>query len=324
MAGLTNHSKRIAMVDVARGLALLAMAIYHFTWDLEFFGYAAPGLTTQGGWRLFARLIAGSFLFLVGFSLVLAHSQGIRWRSFMKRLAQIAVAALAITVVTVFATPDRYIFFGILHCIAASSIIGLLFLRFPPAVTALVGAIVIVGAPYLASPLFDHPALLWLGLSVAPVRSNDFVPLFPWIGPVLLGMAAAQFMMRRRLLEPLAAFYHGDGAVGSSLMFAGRHSLVVYLLHQPVLVAAIYVFSLVAPPGQIDPVDVLRNCTLTCQETSDTEFCQRFCSCAVDRLIEENLLQAALTASPEAQSTPEVRRVIQSCQADALMQPLNE
>ena len=106
------YPRRIAAIDAARGVALVAMAIYHFTWDLEFFGYAPPGTAAEGGWRIFARMIAGSFLFLVGFSLVLAHGKSIRWRSFAIRLAQVGVAALAITIATRFATPDRYIFFG--------------------------------------------------------------------------------------------------------------------------------------------------------------------------------------------------------------------
>ncbi|TKB32225.1 MAG: DUF1624 domain-containing protein, partial [Mesorhizobium sp.] len=64
--------KRIVAIDVARGVALLAMASYHFTWDLEFFGYADPGLTAFGWWKFYARCIASTFLFLVGVSLFLA------------------------------------------------------------------------------------------------------------------------------------------------------------------------------------------------------------------------------------------------------------
>jgi len=69
---------RIELVDVARGLALVAMAIYHFVWDLDFFGYIDPGTSITGGWRIFARCIAISFLFIVGVSLHLANRQGFR------------------------------------------------------------------------------------------------------------------------------------------------------------------------------------------------------------------------------------------------------
>ena len=96
---------RIDAIDIARGAALVAMAIYHFAWDLEFFGYAPPAMTAVGGWKLFARCIASSFLFLVGISLFLGHAKGIRWRGFLRRLAMVAGAALAISLVTYLAVP---------------------------------------------------------------------------------------------------------------------------------------------------------------------------------------------------------------------------
>src|SRR5262245_16975266 len=101
----SQPSPRIEAIDLARGAALVAMALYHFTWDLEFFRYADAGMTAQGGWKLFARCIASSFLFLVGVSLVLAHGKGIRWSRFLRRLGMVAGAALAISVVTYFAVP---------------------------------------------------------------------------------------------------------------------------------------------------------------------------------------------------------------------------
>ncbi|TGR73602.1 DUF1624 domain-containing protein, partial [Mesorhizobium sp. M2D.F.Ca.ET.223.01.1.1] len=109
---------RIAAFDILRGVALIAMASYHFTWDLENFGYTAPALTAFGWWKFYARCIASTFLFLVGVSLFLAHGRKIRWPGFWKRLAMVAVAAAAISAVTYFVTPDGFIFFGILHEIA--------------------------------------------------------------------------------------------------------------------------------------------------------------------------------------------------------------
>src|SRR5690606_24526482 len=91
--GAMRRMPRIPLIDQARGVALIAMAIYHFTWDLGFFGYTDPQMATTGGWRIFARVIAGSFLFLVGFSLVLGHQQGFRLRPFLMRFGKIALAA---------------------------------------------------------------------------------------------------------------------------------------------------------------------------------------------------------------------------------------
>ena len=139
-----NAGRRIELLDLARGVALLAMASYHFSWNLEQFGYLDPATTTQGLFKIYARSIAGSFLFLAGVSLMLAHGEALRPRAFLKRLAMVGGAAALITLVTVFATPDRFIFFGILHSIAAASVIGLLFLRLPGWLTVLAGVACLV------------------------------------------------------------------------------------------------------------------------------------------------------------------------------------
>lgn len=313
---------RVAAIDAARGLALVAMAIYHFTWDLEFFGYVPQGMTAVGGWRLFARLIAGSFLFLVGVSLVLAHGNEIRWRALIKRLAMIIAAAAAITVASRFATPDRYIFFGILHCIAVATIIGLVFVRAPALISALAGVAIILFAPDLADPRFNHPLLLWLGLSTETVQSNDFVPIFPWFGPVLLGMAAARVAVDRKWIPWVASIYRGSGPVNGALLFAGRHSLAFYLIHQPVLVAAVYAASLIAPAPPPDPaVSFMNSCSYSCSLNNERAFCSRFCSCTLDRLIEEDLLDAIMTEETREQSQPDIQAIARACTSQSIEEP---
>ena len=76
---------RIVALDLARSAALLAMAVFHFAFDLELFGFVAPGTTMLPFWRWLAYLTAGSFLFLVGVGLVLGHGRAIRWRGFWGR-----------------------------------------------------------------------------------------------------------------------------------------------------------------------------------------------------------------------------------------------
>ena len=309
---------RIEAVDVARGVALLAMAIYHFTWDLEFFGYIDPGTTAVGGWKLFARAIASSFLFLVGVSLVLAHARGIRWRPFLRRLAMIAVAAAAISLVTWLAVPGGFIFFGILHQITLASLVGLAFLRLPWPVTLLVAMGFIAAPHFLRGAFFDSPALWWVGLSSTDPHSNDYVPLFPWTGAVLAGIAATKLAGRLGLLSALGRLRPGRWS--APFTFAGRRSLAFYLIHQPVLIAMLWLFAqIVPPPSRSDAEGFTDACIATCEETRDGDFCPRYCECVLDRLEAENRLDDVFSGGQDAEAVAWLNEIAGICTVETEM-----
>ena len=225
---------RILALDLARSMALLCMAIFHFTFDLEMFGFLPWGTTTKGFWYYFPRLIAGSFLFLAGISLVLAQGRGIRWRAFLRRLAIIAGAAALVTAGTFFFNRQGFVIFGILHCIAACSVIGLLFLRAPVTLTLAVAAGVFALPWFVQHSAFNGEALLWLGLAAEKRWMMDYVPLFPWLAPFLAGMAVARHVPWPSI-EPARAV--------RLLALPGQHSLIVYLIHQPILIGLIWTFT---------------------------------------------------------------------------------
>ncbi|WP_378950288.1 DUF1624 domain-containing protein [Mesorhizobium sp. ANAO-SY3R2] len=306
--------RRVAVIDIARGIALVAMAIYHFTWDLEFFGYADPGMTAYGNWRLFARCIASSFLFLVGVSLVLAHAKGIRWPGFWRRLAMVVAAALAITAATWVATPDSFIFFGILHQIALASVLGLAFLRLPPLLTLAVAALVIAAPNYLRADLFNHPALLWIGLSTFNPRSNDFVPLFPWFGAVLAGIGAAGLASRADLFGKLAQLQPGRWS--RPVGFFGRHSLAFYLIHQPVLISLVWAYAQIFPATiETRETGFLRSCQVSCEQSRDTDFCSRYCVCMLDDLQKDNSLDRIYAGDKSTDLRAHIGDTAQMCTA---------
>ena len=224
----------------------------------------------------------------------------------------VAAAAGLITAATLYAMPNRFIFFGILHCIAVSSVIGLAFMRLPALLTAVIGLAFLFAAPYLASPFFNQPALLWLGLSTAPVHSNDYVPLFPWFGAVLLGIAVAKAAKGLGFFVWLASAYRGENPIDLPFAFAGRHSLVVYLIHQPILIGLVYLASLIIPAPAADPVaSITYNCTRTCAQDNPENFCRRFCDCTVNELIKADLLDA-VEASAEAPDA-DVLKIVNAC-----------
>ncbi len=120
---IPGNSVRIPAIDFARGIALVAMAIFHFGWDLENFKIVREAMTLEPQWKYFARTIAASFLALVGLGAWLAHQNGLATRTLAKRILFVGGAALIITIATFYATPGGFIFFGILHNIALSSLL---------------------------------------------------------------------------------------------------------------------------------------------------------------------------------------------------------
>ena len=225
----SNLTGRILALDWARSLAIVGMIVFHFVRDLEMFGYLPRGATLVGGWPLFARAIAGAFLLLSGVSLVLAHAHGVRWGPWLRRLGLVAGAAALVSLATYVVFPDRFIYFGILHAIALCSVVGLPFL-FLPGAAALAAALAVFALPALVTePPFASVWLAWTGLGANVPPSYDFVPLVPWLAPFLLGMALA------RVLPRPAAPARGPGRLARALAWPGRHSLAIYLLHQPIL-----------------------------------------------------------------------------------------
>lgn len=240
---------RLWQVDVARTAALGAMVVYHFTYDLEAFGLIAPGTALSGGWFWLSRGTAFSFLFLAGVSLWLAHGRGVVWRGLARRMAMLGGAAGLISVATWVAMPDRYVFFGILHSILFGSLAGLLVLRLPVVVLAGAAAAVFWAAGSVALPLFDLPALQWVGLGTAWPLTVDYVPVFPWFGAVLAGIAVAKAAEGAGLWERWRAGAP-PGPVARALAWPGRHSLLIYLLHQPVLIGGIWVWLQITGQGR--------------------------------------------------------------------------
>lgn len=243
-------STRIPVIDLARGIALIAMAIFHFNFDLEFFGLEKRGYISQLHWVYFARSIASSFLILVGFSLALSHLNGILWRGFWQRLAKVTIAALAITIATYFATPDTFIFFGILHQIALASLLGLIFLRLPWGAVAIIAAFFLLSKDQLRTELLDAPIWWWTGISEYIPRSSDYVPVFPWFGWVLAGIAIAKLSAKRGWLNRLAGINLDQpqwfSSIARFLQILGRNSLIFYLVHQPIMIGLIYVYLQIA------------------------------------------------------------------------------
>jgi uncharacterized membrane protein len=317
---IRRKTGRVEAVDLARAVALLAMAHYHLIWDLETFGYLDPGTAGSGWPKLYARGIASTFLFLVGFSLVLAQWPVLKTEKFLRRLATVVGAALIVSVGTYIAFPEAFIFYGILHSIAVSSVVGLLFLRLPPLITLLAGAAVVALPFFYFSPVFDTPWLVWTGLSESLPRALDFVPFFPWFGPVLIGIAVARLARANGVVEWMARWRPGEMPQWKTLLrpldFIGRHSLAFYLVHQPVLIALVWSLSQIMPPDRTEAY--LSSCRQGCLANQEATMCVLFCSCTADRLVQAGKLDAVQTGRLDPAGDPDIMEMARQCTAEAL------
>ena len=236
-------SARYIFVDVWRGLAIIGVVVYHFGWDLNFFGYITPDLMFSEPVTAFARVLAGSFMFLAGVSLVLAHHSKVLWRKFLKRLVKLVAAAAAISIITYFLFPEGFIYFGVLHSIAVASVLGLAFLRLPIGLVFLASLAMLAAPLFFETSLFDPRILAWIGFAAEPPMANDFVPVFPWFGVTLAGVGSTRLFLSRRAVRD-APPKPANGAVVRRVAWIGQQTLPIYLLHQPLLFIGFVVFTI--------------------------------------------------------------------------------
>jgi len=209
------------------------MVWFHFSWDLWHFGYADFDFYRDPFWLNLRTLIVSLFLLLVGVSLVLASRGGMNWPRYFRRLGLLVLFAVAITVVSYFNNPQRVIVFGILHFIAFASVAALPFLRFHW-LTLVAGIALIVLDMQFSHPLFNQPWLHWIGLMTHKPFTEDYVPVIPWFGVVLIGIFIGQGLFRWKALQVLGRL-RSEHALARFLALAGRHGLAIYVTHQPLL-----------------------------------------------------------------------------------------
>jgi uncharacterized membrane protein len=244
--------ERLWEIDALRGIAVIAMVLYHFSYDLAYFASLFDvGFFRHGVGLNAARVIGGSFLFLAGLSLTLSYRRAAArlpgrrlFGKYLLRGGRIFSYGLIITLLTWVFLPNEIIVFGVLHLIGASIILAYPFLKlkFPNVV---LGAGCIVLGLYLRGFVVGSPWLVWLG-GRPDFFMLDYWPIFPWFGVMLLGVFAGN------------ALYGGTNKQAASaspapmavrpLTFLGSHSLSVYLVHQPVLIAALVLLGVVEIP----------------------------------------------------------------------------
>ncbi|MDG6228744.1 MAG: heparan-alpha-glucosaminide N-acetyltransferase [Candidatus Thermoplasmatota archaeon] len=241
-----EKNKRYWEIDAVRGIAVILMILYHICFDLDFLGIITIPMNSLF-FLLFLYPIGTLFLLLVGISLTLRYAQMPEYVSFQKRFflffkqgMVIFSFGLLITVVTFLYPRQGFIMFGVLHCIGISIIIGYFFIskRF---LSLIFGVLCIVFGLMLPYIQIESYWFLWLGFRPIGFYTLDYFPLLPWFGVVLIGIFLGNIFYPngdRRF----KSFLSYKPIFLNAFVFLGRHSLSIYLLHQPIIIGILTVF----------------------------------------------------------------------------------
>lgn len=227
-----RKSRRIPLIDSLRGLALICMIAVHLLYDLkEFFGLP---ITLGDAYWDFNLCLGGTFTLISGVSIRLGSKA-------LKRGIIVFCCGLLITAATFFVGGGNEIYFGILHLLGVSMIIYHFSRRFFERIKPLVGfplwsSCFLVLQLLLYQKIWLFKDFFWLGLPNAGFYSADYYPLIPWFFLFLAGCSLGEAVKNGRLP---GWFYTLNIKF---LSFTGRHSLPIYLLHQPVLLALLSMF----------------------------------------------------------------------------------
>lgn len=226
----TRHER----LDALRGMAIVWMALFHFFFDLNHFGYIAADFRRDPFWTGQRTAIVTLFLLCAGLGQAVALAQAQPWGRFWRRWAQVAGCALLVSAGSWLMFPRSWIFFGVLHGLAVMLV--LVRLIAPAGRWLWVIGLAALLLPWLIQhPVFDVRPTAWVGLGTRKPVTEDFVPLLPWIGVVCWGFAAGQWLQARR-----PAWLQGPiPPAGRPLAVLGRWSLSFYMLHQPVLIGVL-------------------------------------------------------------------------------------
>ena len=235
---------RVHLLDVFRGLSVLAMMVYHFFWDLAYFNFIEFQYITNGFPLFIAQCIGASFIIISGISSRLASLSSDYRIKFLRRIGVLILICSLITSLTYFLDKTSFIFFGVLHFLVTCSLISFFLIKTNKGHVLFILFIfsLILSISEIKYDLPNYFA--WIGLNEEVPITNDFYPIIPWISFYFFGAwisrPVANYLTKKNRvgyfgIQKLTSIYSG-------LQFLGRNSLTFYILHQPIFFSLFLIF----------------------------------------------------------------------------------
>ncbi|MFO7676860.1 MAG: heparan-alpha-glucosaminide N-acetyltransferase [Thermoplasmatota archaeon] len=243
-----NSPDRFIELDILRGLGIIAMIIFHLLWDLDYFGILELNRTIYGTNIVFQLL----FFVLVGITLSVQFNKkpdfsSDVYKKIMFHGIWIFSLGVCISFVTFLVIPEHPVIFGVLHCIGLSILLSIPFLRLKQVNLFIAMPVIAIGffirQYHIANPSFGHFLIGFYQPNVWQY-TLDYFPILPWFGIVLFGIGLGNVLYKdnkRRFRVP--HFIHCKPGIIVSVL--GKHSLVVYFCHQPIMIGALSLYVLI-------------------------------------------------------------------------------
>jgi len=238
----TVTSNRIWEIDFIRGIAIILMIIFHLVVDLKDF-YAFNLDYFRGFWYIEGKLSAILFILICGVSSTLGRRN-------IRHGCKVFIWAMILTAVTYIYNESCYILFGILHFLGISLLSANFVRRLPSAWLLIISCTTIMIGLLFSARFVTAPYLFPVGLMTSTFISMDYYPLFPWYGIFLFGIILGKIVYanKKRLgLRQVSSLQQKKQIsimpvhFRKNIIWLGQHSLGIYLIHQPILLALLYV-----------------------------------------------------------------------------------
>lgn len=220
-------SSRIPEIDFLRVLALVLMIIYHFIYDLDSYTPVTIHVNTWF-WALVGKLAALLFIFISGVSVAISRHP-------FRNSVKLFFWAFVISSVTYIGMRETYVRFGILHFLGTMMFLYPIFKKRSNGFLILFSVLAIFLGVFFTHTVSSVPWLLPLGLAYPGFTTIDYYPLFPYSGVYVLGILFYRLNYSRLRSSTSNLFIPAS----SLLEKMSRNSLLIYLIHQPILLFSI-------------------------------------------------------------------------------------